>query len=258
MAEAEQFSFKAEIQQLLNILVHSLYTEREIFLRELISNASDALNRIQFEQLTNANIVDPDAELLIELQPDMDAKTLTISDTGIGMTRDDLINNIGVIAHSGAKAFVEAVKAQQASNAPIGDVIGQFGVGFYSVFMVADRVRVVSRSANPEEGAWAWESDGGDNYTIEPAERENRGTDIIISLKEDAQEYLQTWKLKDIIRRHSDYIAFPIYVGEDKEPTNKQTAIWRRDPKEVTAEQYTDFYKMLTLDFEQPDRKSVV
>lgn len=252
MAEAEQFSFKAEIQQLLNILVHSLYTEREIFLRELISNASDALNRIQFEQLTNANIVDPDAELLIELQPDMDAKTLTISDTGIGMTRDDLINNIGVIAHSGAKAFVEAVKAQQASNAPIGDVIGQFGVGFYSVFMVADRVRVVSRSANPEEGAWAWESDGGDNYTIEPAERENRGTDIIISLKEDAQEYLQTWKLKDIIRRHSDYIAFPIYVGEDKEPTNKQTAIWRRDPKEVTAEQYTDFYKMLTMDFDAP------
>lgn len=252
MAAAEQFAFKAEIQQLLNILVHSLYTEREIFLRELISNASDALNRMQFEQLTNSNVLDPDAELLIELQPDLEARTLTISDSGIGMTHDDLVNNLGVIAHSGAKAFVEAMKAQQASNAPISEVIGQFGVGFYSVFMAADRVRVVSRSANPDEQAWAWESDGSDNFTIEPAEREHRGTDIIIHLKEDAQEFLQTWKLKDIIRRHSDYIAFPIYVGEDKEPTNKQTAIWRRDPKEVTDEQYTDFYKMLTFDFEEP------
>ena len=252
MVAAEQFAFKAEIQQLLNILVHSLYTEREIFLRELISNASDALNRIQFEQLTNPNVVDPDAELLIELQPDMEAKTLTVTDSGIGMTRDDLVNNLGVIAHSGAKAFVEAMKAQQTSGAPVADVIGQFGVGFYSVFMVADRVRVISRSSNPEDGAWAWESDGSDNFTIEPAEREHRGTDIIIHLKEDAQEFLQTWKLKDIVRRHSDYIAFPIYVGEDKEPTNKQVAIWRRDPKEVTAEQYTDFYKMLTMDFEEP------
>lgn len=249
---AEQFSFKAEIQQLLNILVHSLYTERDIFLRELISNASDALNRIQFEQLTNPNVLDADAELLIELQPDTEAKTLTISDTGIGMTHDDLVNNLGVIAHSGAKAFIEAAKAQQSSNAPVNDVIGQFGVGFYSVFMIADRVRVVSRSHNPDDGAWAWESDGGDNFTLEPAEREHRGTDIIITLKEDAQEFLQTWKLKDIIRRHSDYIAFPIYVGEDKEPTNKQTAIWRRDPKEVTDEQYNDFYKMLTMDFEEP------
>lgn len=252
MVAPEQYTFKAEIQQLLSILVHSLYTDREIFLRELISNASDALNRVQFEMLTNQNVLDADAELLIELQPNVEEKTLTISDSGIGMTRDDLVNNLGVIAHSGAKAFIEAVKAQQAANAPISDVIGQFGVGFYSVFMVADRVRVVSRSHNPEEGAWAWESDGSDNFTIEPAERENRGTDIIIHLKEDAQEFLQTWKLKDIIRRHSDYIAFPIYVGEDKEPTNKQTAIWRRDPKEVTEEQYNDFYKMLTLDFEPP------
>jgi molecular chaperone HtpG len=252
MVSGEQFAFKAEIQQLLNILVHSLYTDREIFLRELISNASDALNRIQFEQLTNPNVLDPDAELLIELQPDMEAKTLTISDSGVGMMRDDLVNNLGVIAHSGAKAFVEAMKEQQTSGAPIADVIGQFGVGFYSVFMVADRVRVVSRSSNPEEGAWAWESDGGDNFTIEPAERENRGTDIIVHLKDDAQEFLQTWKLKDIIRRHSDYIAFPIYVGEDEEPTNKQTAIWRREPKEVSKEEHAEFYKMLTMDFEPP------
>jgi molecular chaperone HtpG len=245
---AETFQFKAEIQQLLNILVHSLYTEREIFLRELISNASDALNRAQFEQLTNRDIRDADAELYIEIKPDEAAGTLTISDTGIGMTRDDLANNLGVIARSGAKAFIEAMQGGQSAQ----DIIGQFGVGFYSVFMVADKVRVVSRSHKPEEQAYAWESTGGDNFTIEPAERETRGTDIIIHLKEDAKEFLRTWTLKDIIRRHSDYVAFPIYVGEEEEATNKQTAIWRQDPKEISDEQYNDFYKMLTLDFQEP------
>lgn len=245
---AETFQFKAEIQQLLNILVHSLYTDREIFLRELISNASDALNRVQFEQLTNQNVLDPEAELYIEIKPDETAGTLTLSDTGIGMTHEDLTNNLGVIARSGAKAFIEAMKGGQSAQ----DIIGQFGVGFYSVFMVADKVRVVSRSYKPEEQAWAWESDGGDTFTIEPAQRESRGTDIIIHLKDDAKDFLKTWTLKDIVRRHSDYIAFPIYIGEDEEPTNKQTAIWRQDPKQVTDEQYNDFYKMLTLDFEQP------
>ena len=252
MTAAEQFTFKAEIQQVLNILVHSLYTDREIFLRELISNASDALNRAQFEMLTNSQILNPDAELYIEVKPDPEAKTLTISDSGIGMTRDDLVNNLGTIAHSGAKAFVEAMRERQAEGAPLQDLIGQFGVGFYSVFMVAERVRVVSRSHLPDEQAWAWESDGGDNFTIEPAERETRGTDVILHLKEDAAEFLQTWKLKEVIRRHSDYIAFPIYVGEDDEPTNQQTAIWRRDPKEVTDDQYNDFYKSLTFDFDPP------
>jgi molecular chaperone HtpG len=252
MTAAEQFTFKAEIQQVLNILVHSLYTDREIFLRELISNASDALNRAQFEMLTNSQILNPDAELYIEVKPDLEAKTLTISDSGIGMTRDDLVNNLGTIAHSGAKAFVEAMRERQAEGAPLQDLIGQFGVGFYSVFMVAERVRVVSRSHLPDEQAWAWESDGGDNFTIEPAERETRGTDVILHLKEDAAEFLQTWKLKEVIRRHSDYIAFPIYVGEDDEPTNQQTAIWRRDPKEVTDDQYNDFYKSLTFDFDPP------
>ncbi len=251
MAEAQQqFAFKAEIQQLLNILVHSLYTDRDIFLRELISNASDALNRLQFEQLTNANVLNSDAPLEIRLVPDEEAGTLTLSDTGIGMNRDDLANNLGVIAHSGAKAFIEAMQERKESSAQ--DVIGQFGVGFYSAFMVADKIRVVSRSFNPDEQAYAWESTGGDTYTIEPAERAHRGTDIILYLKDDAKEYLQAWKLKDIIRRHSDYVTFPIYVGDDTSATNKQTAIWRQDPKEVSDAQYTDFYKMLTLDFEQP------
>ncbi len=248
----EQYAFKAEIQQLLNILIHSLYTDREIFVRELVSNASDALNRLQFEQLTNPNVLDPDAELYIEIQPDEAAGTLTISDTGIGMTHDDLINNLGTIAHSGAKSFVEALREKQAEGVSAQDLIGQFGVGFYSVFMAADKVRVVTRSANPDEPAWAWESTGADSYSIEPAEKETRGTDVIITLKDDAKEFLQDWTLQQIIRRHSDYIAFPIYVGEGEEPVNKQTAIWRQDPKEVTDEQYNDFYKMLTFDFEDP------
>lgn len=245
----ETYTFKAEIKQLLDILVHSLYTEREIFLRELISNASDALNRLQFEQLTNHDVLDPDAELKITLRTDEDAGTLTISDTGIGMSAEEMEQNLGVIAHSGARAFIDAMKEAQNGVTPQ-DVIGQFGVGFYSVFMVADKVRVVSRSHRADGRAYAWESDGGETYTVEEAEREGRGTDIIIHLKEDAKEFLQEWTLKEIIRKHSDYVAFPIYVGDDEEPTNKRTAIWRQNPREVTPEQYDDFYKMLTFDFE--------
>jgi molecular chaperone HtpG len=248
---AETFTFQAEIQQLLDILVHSLYTEREIFLRELISNASDALNRVQFELLTNRDILDADAELAIEIHVDEAANTLTISDTGIGMTHDDLVNNLGIIARSGAKAFIEAMK-QAGSAGPSTDVIGQFGVGFYSVFMVADKVRVVSRSHQQDGQAFAWESTGGATFTIEPADRESRGTDVIVYLKEDAKEFASTWRVKDIIRKHSDYVAFPIYVGDEEEPTNKQQAIWRQDPKEITEQQYDDFYKMLTFDFEKP------
>jgi HSP90 family molecular chaperone len=247
---AEQFQFQAEIQQLLNILVHSLYTEREIFLRELISNASDALNRAQFEALTNRDILDAEPE--IRLIPNEQDKTLTIRDTGIGMTHDDLVNNLGVIARSGAKSFIEALRSQKADAAAVNDVIGQFGVGFYSAFMVADKIRVVSRSVQRDGQAWAWESDGGSTFSIEPAEKETRGTDVILHLKDDAREFLQAWTLKDIIRRHSDYIAFPIFVGEETEAVNKQTAIWRQDPKEVEEQQYEDFYKMFTLDFEPP------
>ncbi len=248
----ETFTFQAEIKQLLDILVHSLYSDRDIFLREMISNASDALNRVQFEMLTNDNIANADSELYIEVKADEDAGTLTISDTGIGMSHDDMVNNLGVIARSGAKAFIEAMKAGENGNGGAADIIGQFGVGFYSAFMVADKVRVVSKSYQPDEPAVAWESDGGDQYTIEPAERETRGTDIVLYLKEDDKEYLKAWKLKDIVRTHSDYIAFPIYVAGDEEPTNKQTAIWRQPTGEVTDEQYNDFYKMMTLDFNDP------
>jgi len=244
-------TFQAETQQLLDILIHSLYTERDIFLRELISNASDALNRLQFEQLTNENIVDPDAELKIQITIDKDAGTITISDTGIGMTADEMIENLGTIARSGAKNFIQALK-EKPEGTSAQDIIGQFGVGFYSVFMVADKVRVVSRSADPAAESAAWEADGGTSYTIDAADRQERGTDIIIHVNEEAKEYLNDWKLKDIVRRHSNYVAFPIFIGEDEAPTNSQTAIWRKDPKEVEDDEYNDYYKMLTMDFNDP------
>ena len=248
---AETYTFKAEIQQLLDILVHSLYTERDIFLRELISNSSDALNRMQFEMVTNRDVLDADAELKINITTDEEAGTLTVSDTGIGMTRDDLMNNIGTIAKSGAKAFIEAMK-DKPDDAPMQDVIGQFGVGFYSVFMIADKVRVVTRSHHPDGQAWAWESDGGEAYTIEEADRETRGTDIILYLKDDAKEFVREGQIKQIIRRYSDYVAFPIYVADDEEPTNQQKAIWRQRKSELEDDDYNNFYRMMTMDFEEP------
>lgn len=248
----QTFSFQAEIKQLLDILIHSLYSDREIFLRELISNASDALNRVQFELLTNPNVLDADSEFYIEIKADPEAKTLTISDSGIGMTREDMVNNLGTIARSGAKQFIQAMKAGGNGGVSAADVIGQFGVGFYSAFMVADKVRVVSRSYLPEESAYAWECTGGESYTISPAERQNRGTDVILHLKEEDAEFLQAWRIKQIIRKHSDYIAFPIYVEGEEEPTNQQTALWRQSPDEIEAEKYDDFYRAMTMDFQAP------
>ncbi len=255
MSEAQTFSFQAEIKQLLDILIHSLYSDREIFLRELISNASDALNRVQFELLTNQNVLDADSELYIEVKIDPEAKTITISDSGIGMTRADMVNNLGTIARSGAKQFIEAMKAGQNGATNAADVIGQFGVGFYSAFMVADKVRVVSKSYIADEPAYAWEATGDANYTVMPAERANRGTDIILHIKEEDAEFLQNWRIKQIIRKHSDYIAFPISVDGEENPTNQQTALWRQSPDEIKAEQYTDFYRSFTMDFNEPLHK---
>ena len=249
-AEAtEAFEFKAEIQQLLNILVHSLYTEREIFLRELLSNASDALNRIQFEMLTNRDVLDPDAELAIHIEADQEAGTLTISDTGIGMTREEIAQDLGTIAHSGATAFLEKLKTEQR---PSVELIGQFGVGFYSVFMVAEQVRVASRSYQPDAQAVEWISEGGTNYQLGPADKAERGTRIEIKLKEDAAEFAATWRLEQIIHKRSDYVAFPIYVGDSDQAVNQKTALWRQSPLEVTEEQYDEFYRHLTLDLEKP------
>lgn len=248
---AEQFEFRAEIQQLLNILVHSLYTDREIFLREAISNASDALHRLQFETLTNTDILDPDTPLTIHIKPDETAKTLTISDTGIGLTHDELIENLGTIAHSGAKAFIEALKSR-GSTATTSDIIGQFGVGFYSLFMVADEVRVTSRSYHKDGQAWTWVSHGDSRYTIEPADKTARGTEVQLKLKDDADEFLKTYRLEGIVTKHSNYIPFPIFVGESDKPANQQIALWRRIPREVTDAEYNDFYKQLTYDLADP------
>ena len=242
----ESHEFKAEIQQLLNILVHSLYTERDIFLRELISNASDALSRLQFEMLTNRDVLDPDAELKISVECDKDARTITVRDTGIGLTRDEMVENLGTIAHSGAAEFMKRLQAEKKPA----DVIGQFGVGFYSVYMVADEVSVTSRSYRPDAQAVQWTSKGDNTYTLEDVEKADRGTVITVKLKEDAAEYAEDWKLEQIIKKHSDFVSFPIYV-KDK-AVNRQTAIWRQSARDVTAEQYDEFYKHLTLDFDAP------
>ncbi len=244
----ESLEFRAEVQQLLNILANSLYTEREIFLRELTSNASDALHRIQFEMLTNRDVLDPDAELAIHITFDEDARVLTVSDMGIGMTRDELIENLGTIAHSGAMAFLKGLEEGQRPA----DIIGQFGVGFYSVFMIADEVAVTTRSYLPDAQAWCWTSSGGSSFTLVPADKDERGTSIEIKLKEDAKEFASAWKLEQIVKKHSDYVSFPIYVGDKEEAINRQTAIWRQSPQEVEEQEYEDFYRQLTLDFEKP------
>jgi len=246
---AQSFTFKAETKQLLNILIHSLYKDRDVFLRELLSNASDALNRIRFEMLTDHNVLDPEAELRIRITADKEAGTLTIQDTGIGMTKDEIIENLGTIAQSGARNFIEATKDK---NVDLTQVIGQFGVGFYSVFMVAEWVRVTSRSYKPRAKAVSWYATGEDNFEVSPAEMNERGTKIEIKLKEDATEFAEEYRLKNIIHKHSDYIGFPIYVGEDEKQVNKQTSLWRTSKSEITEEQYKDFYRQVTLDFEDP------
>ena len=245
----QQFSFKAETKQLLNILIHSLYKDREVFLRELLSNASDALNRLRFEMVTNRDVVDPDAELKIQIAVDKENRLLTIQDTGIGMTREEVIENLGTIAQSGARKFIEATKDQKVD---FSQVIGQFGVGFYSVFMVAEWVRVTTRSSKPEAEAVSWYATGEDNYQVSAAEMSERGTKVEVKLKEDASEFADEYRIKNIIHKHSDYIGFPIYVGESKDPVNKQTSLWRSSRQEVKEEQYKEFYKQTTLDFEDP------
>ena len=244
----EQFSFKAETKQLLNILIHSLYKDREVFLRELLSNASDALNRMRFEMVTNQNVLDPQAELKIHIKADKDTRTLTIQDTGIGMTREEIIENLGTIAQSGARKFIEAT---QDKKVDFSQVIGQFGVGFYSVFMVAEWVRVTSRSYRPDAEAVSWYATGEDNFEVGAAEQSERGTRVEIKLKEDTAEFAEDFRLRNIIHKHSDYIGFPIYIGDGNAPVNKQTSLWRTPRRDVTEEQYKEFYKQTTLDYEE-------
>jgi len=242
--------FKAETKQLLNILIHSLYTEKDIFLRELISNASDALSRLNFLSLTSKDFLDPEIEPKITIVTDKEKNTLTISDTGIGMNQTEMVENLGTIAHSGAKAFLEA--AEQTKDLDLSNIIGQFGVGFYSAFMVADRIEVNSRSYRIEDQSAKWISDGSDDYFISEGSRITRGTDVVLYLKDDAKEYLEDYRIRQIIRRHSDYVSHPIYLNNSEEQLNRQTALWRQQPHQLKSEDYNEFYKQFTFDFKDP------
>jgi len=245
-------AFQTEIKQLLNILVHSLYTKREIFLRELLSNASDALTQMRYVQQTDREILDPSLDLEIRIEIDPEGKTLKISDTGIGMTSEEMKTNLGTIAQSGAKAFLEAADGDEKG---LVDVIGRFGVGFYSVFMVAEWVKVTSRSYQPDEKAASWYATGADTFEMGTADKETRGTSIEVKLNEDALEFLEIQRIREIIKTHSDYVPYPIFIAGEDEQINKQTAIWRENSRSVKEDQYQDFYRQLTLEMEEPLEK---
>ena len=257
----EKHEFQTEIQKLLQIIIHSLYQNREIFLREVVSNASDALNKLRFEQLTNQNIYDKEAKLKIDIKYDEKAKTITVSDTGIGMTKQELIKTLGTVANSGSLEFLENLKNQQngsngadTSQMADLDIIGQFGVGFYSVFMVADKVVVRSHSFKPDTDGAEWESDGMGTFLVRDyPQKDTRGTDIIIYLKEeDANDYLSEYKLKNIVTKYSDYVPFPIYIQEKDEVVNKQESLWRKDPESVSEEEYEKFYQHVSGAYDKP------
>jgi molecular chaperone HtpG len=246
----EQHDFGAEVGRLLDLVVHSLYSEREIFLRELVANAADAVDRRRFEALTDANLAPP-AEAKIRIVPDKDARQILISDDGIGMSRQELIDNLGTIARSGTRMFGEALASAKPEDRP--SLIGQFGVGFYSAFMVADRVEVTSRKAGSEE-AFTWASEGAGKYTIAPATREHYGTDIVLHMKSDAEEYLEPMRLETVIRKWADHITLPITVARDgkDEPANEGTALWRKSKSDITEQNYAEFYRHLGHGWDSP------
>ncbi|HLJ30723.1 MAG TPA: molecular chaperone HtpG [Candidatus Angelobacter sp.] len=268
----ESLPFQAETTQLLHLMIHSLYTQREIFLRELISNASDALDRLRFEALTKPELVEDGHKYEIRIKPDLQARILTISDTGIGMSRPELIANIGTIARSGTQELRKRMKESQSAEA-VAELIGQFGVGFYSAFMVADKVTIITRRAG-ETGATQWDSAGDGSYTLTEAEKAKCGTDIILHLKApDAEngieDYTDRWKLSMIVHKYSDFIAYPIiYEGPSQEPgeteeaakeikietktLNSMKPIWTRSRSEVSESDYNDFYKHLSNDWTEP------
>ncbi|KQO68009.1 molecular chaperone HtpG [Methylobacterium sp. Leaf89] len=247
----ERHEFGAEVGRLLDLVVHALYSDREIFLRELVANAADAMDRRRFEALTDQASALP-ADAKVRIAPDKAARTLTITDAGIGMTKSELAQNLGTIARSGTRAFSQTLSDARPEDKP--SLIGQFGVGFYSAFMVADRVTVTSRRAGSEE-AWTWASEGQGSYTLEPATRAEPGTDIVLHLKEDADEYLESYRLDHVVRKWADHITVPIAIrGEDgkEENANQGTALWRKAKSEVTPEQYTEFYRHVGMNFDEP------
>ena len=252
----QRMEFRTELKQLLDLIIHSLYTKKEIFLRELVSNAADAIDKLRFEALKNPELVGDaagGADWKIRLIPDEKAGTLTVSDNGVGMSRESIVENLGTIARSGTRAFLENLRQADVQNRP--ELIGQFGVGFYASFMVADRVTVVSRPAGGAD-AVKWESNGQEQFTVEPAEKATRGTDVTLHLRDDAKEFLQSWRLRDIVKRYSDYIEHPIVLelesekDEDKDksdaPLNSRQAIWLRPKNELKEEDYHAFYRQIS------------
>lgn len=244
----EKREFQAEVSQVLDIVINSLYTDKEIFVRELVSNASDALEKMRHTQLTESDVHQPDLPLEIQIESDAEAKTVTIIDHGLGMTRDELHENIGTIAHSGSKAFVKALEENQQKESAL---IGQFGVGFYSAFMVADEVTVYSRSWREGEPSLVWKSDGKTGYEIEESEEElDRGCKIVLKLREDCEEFADEGRVKSILENYSAFVSFPIMIGEDR--VNTIEAIWRKKKADVTDEQYNEFYKFSAKAFDEP------
>jgi molecular chaperone HtpG len=260
--------FKTEVKQLLDLMIHSLYSHKEIFLRELISNASDAIDRARYESLTDNSVMEGDGDWKIKIIPDKDAGTLTISDNGLGMTKDEIIEALGTIARSGSKEFIQALQNEETKNNP--ELIGQFGVGFYSSFMVADRVTVISKKAGMKgQPGVKWESSADGFYTVEDVEKEKKGTDVILHLKEDDRKYVEEWEIRSVIKRYSDYIEHPVAMdverekdstlkkGEkvkirEEEVLNSRKAIWLKDKSQIKDEEYNEFYKHISHDFTDP------
>lgn len=258
----EIHAFQAEVSQLLQLMIHSLYSNKEIFLRELISNASDACDKLRFEALKDDSLYKDGRELQIQIDYDKEARTLKVSDNGIGMSREEVMANLGTIAKSGTREFFNALTGDQAKDAQL---IGQFGVGFYSSFIVADKVTVITRRAGSDE-AIAWESTGAGSYTVESAQRASRGTDVILHLRKDEDEFLDGWRLRSIIKKYSDHISLPILMakegGDDGDKSggekpeyeriNASNALWSRPRKDISDEEYKEFYKAIAYDFQDP------
>ena len=253
---AETMQFKTELKQLLHLIIHSLYSHKDIFLRELISNASDAIDRIRFQSLTQPELLEDNADWKIKLIPDEANRTLTISDNGVGMSHETIVEHLGTIARSGTREFLESLKAADAKERP--DLIGQFGVGFYASFMVADKVTVVSRMAGKGDDAVRWESAGEGDFTIEAAVKPTRGTDVILHLREDAKEFLDPNRLSQLVKKYSDFVEHLIVMdvendGKKIEDTlNARQAIWLRNKTDVTDDEYNSFYKHLSHDMNDP------
>ncbi|MER0171276.1 MAG: molecular chaperone HtpG [Nitrosomonas sp.] len=260
----EQLSFQTEAKQLLKLMIHSLYSNKEIFLRELISNASDAADKLRFEGLTDAALYESDSDLKIRVSYDVDERTITISDNGIGMSRQEVIDHIGTIAKSGTREFFNSLTGDQAKDAHL---IGQFGVGFYSAFIIADKVTLVTRRAGlTEEHGVRWESSGEGDYTLETIAKPGRGTDVVLHLRKDEDEFLNGMRIRNIIRKYSDHITLPIVmkkeewsqeekknkITDEDETINQANALWARSKNDITAEQYNEFYKHVAHDFEPP------